>query len=92
MIEQVVCRQAARFHATREDAWVFLITFFSCLIFSLDIAFFIGIVISIATYLRKSSTPHLVEYAFNSKGRLIIVNPKEDIHRKVRIIGIAGEL
>lgn len=80
------------FHATREDAWVFLITFFSCLIFSLDIAFFIGIVISIATYLRKSSTPHLVEYAFNSKGRLMIVSPKEDMHRKVRIIGIAGEL
>jgi SulP family sulfate permease len=80
------------FHATREDAWVFLITFFSCLIFSLDIAFFIGIVISIATYLLKSSTPHLVEYAFNSKGRLMIVSPKEDIHRKVRIIGIAGEL
>ncbi len=80
------------FHATREDASVFLITFISCLIFSLDIAFFIGIVISIATYLRKSSTPHLVEYAFNSKGRLMIVSPKEDIHRKVRIIGISGEL
>jgi SulP family sulfate permease len=80
------------FRATREDAWVFVVTFLSCLIFSLDIAFFIGIVISIATYLRKSSTPHLVEYAFNSKGRLMIVNPKEDVHRKVRIIGIAGEL
>ncbi|HSX10620.1 MAG TPA: SulP family inorganic anion transporter [Chlamydiales bacterium] len=80
------------FHATREDAWVFLITFFSCLVFSLDMAFFIGILISIATFLRKSSTPHLVEYAFNSKGRLIIVNTKEDVHRKVRIIGIAGEL
>lgn len=80
------------FRATREDAWVFFITFISCLIFSLDIAFFIGIVISIATYLRKSSTPHLVEYAFNSKGRLIIVSPKEDLHRKVRIIGISGEL
>ncbi|MBU6446289.1 MAG: STAS domain-containing protein [Verrucomicrobia bacterium] len=80
------------FHATREDAVVFLVTFASCLIFSLDIAFFIGIVISIATYLKKSSIPHLVEYAFNSKGRLIIVSPKEDLHRKVRIIGIAGEL
>lgn len=80
------------FHATREDAWVFLITFLSCLIFSLDMAFFIGILISIATFLRKSSIPHLVEYAFNSKGRLITVNTKEDVHRKVRIIGIAGEL
>ncbi|MBS0626172.1 MAG: SulP family inorganic anion transporter [Verrucomicrobia bacterium] len=80
------------FRATREDAWVFLLTFISCLIFSLDIAFFIGIVISIGNFLRKSSTPHLVEYAFNSKGRLMVVNPKEDVHRKVRIIGIAGEL
>ncbi len=80
------------FRATREDAWVFLITFISCLIFSLDIAFFVGIVISIGTYLLKSATPHLVEYAFNSKGRLMIVSPKEDVHRKVRIIGIAGEL
>lgn len=80
------------FHATREDAWVFLITFFSCLVFSLDMAFFVGILISIATFLRKSSTPHLVEYAFNAKGRLINVNTKEDVHRKVRIIGIAGEL
>lgn len=80
------------FHATREDAWVFLITFASCLIFSLDIAFFIGIVLSIATYLRKSAMPHLVEYAFNSKGRLMIVSAKGDPHRKVRIIGIAGEL
>lgn len=80
------------FRATREDAWVFLLTFFSCLIFSLDVAFFIGIVISIGSYLKKSSIPHLVEYAFNSKGRLVVVSPKEDMHRKIRIIGIGGEL
>lgn len=80
------------FRATREDAWVFLLTFLSCLIFSLDIAFFIGIAISIATYLKKSSEPQLVEYAFNSKGRLMVVSPKEDVHRKIRIIGVGGEL
>jgi SulP family sulfate permease len=80
------------FHATREDAVVFLITFVACLVFSLDIAFFVGILISIGSFLLKSSTPHVVEYAFNSKGRLMIVSPKEDVHRKVRIIGIAGEL
>jgi sulfate permease, SulP family len=78
--------------ATHADAWVFFLTFFSCLLFSLDVAFFIGIVISIGSYLKKSATPHLVEYAFNSKGRLIVVNPKEDVHRKVRIIGIGGDL
>ena len=78
--------------ATREDRWVFFLTFAACLIFTLDIAFFIGIVISIATYLRRSAIPHLVEYAFNSKGRLSIVSPKGDVHRKVRIIGIGGDL
>jgi len=80
------------FRATREDAWVFVLTFIACLIFSLDVAFFIGIVMSIGTYLKKSSTPHLVEYAFNSKGRLMAVSPTDDVHRKVRIIGIGGEL
>lgn len=80
------------FRATRQDASVFLLTFLACLFFSLDIAFFIGIVISIATYLKRSSTPHLVEYAFNSKGRLIVVNTGDEVHRKVRIIGIGGEL
>lgn len=78
--------------ATQADAWVFFLTFFSCLLFTLDVAFFIGIVISIGNYLKKSATPHLVEYAFNSKGRLIVVNPKEEVHRKVRIIGIGGDL
>jgi SulP family sulfate permease len=80
------------FRATREDAWVFILTFISCLIFRLDIAFFIGISISIATYLKKSSEPHLVEYAFNPKGRLMAVSPHADVHRKIRIIGIGGEL
>jgi SulP family sulfate permease len=78
--------------ATREDAWVFLLTFLSCLFFNLDVAFFIGILISIGTYLKKSATPHLVEYAFNSKGRLITINPKDEVYRKVRIIGIGGDL
>jgi len=80
------------FRATREDAWVFILTFLSCLIFSLDIAFFIGISISIITFLKKSSEPHLVEYAFNSKGRLMVISPQADVHRKIRIIGIGGEL
>ena len=78
--------------ATREDRWVFFFTCGSCLIFNLDIAFFIGIALSIATYLRRSSIPYLVEYAFNAKGRLMIITPKEDPHRKVRIIGIGGDL
>lgn len=77
---------------TSGDALVFLLTMLSCLIFSLDIAFYIGIAISIGFYLSNSSDPHLVEYAFNASGRLAIVNPQDKVHRKVRIIGIGGEL
>lgn len=78
--------------ATREDAAVFILTLISCLIFSLDVAFFLGIGMSLATYLKKSAVPHLVEYAFNSKGRLTVVNPKDEVHRHIRIIGIGGDL
>jgi SulP family sulfate permease len=80
------------FSATKEDAWVFSLTFLSCLVFTLDISFFIGILISIGTHLYRSSVPHFVEYGFNAKGRLMLINPKEESHRKVRIIGIGGDL
>jgi len=62
------------------------------LIFSLDVAFFLGIVISIALYLKRAAVPHVVEYAFNSAGRLVVVSKKHYVHRKVRIVGVAGEL
>jgi SulP family sulfate permease len=80
------------FRATIGDGFVFLLTMVSCLIFSLDIAFFIGIVISILFYLKRAAVPHLVEYAFDSSGRLIVVSANKLMHRKVRIIGISGEL
>ncbi len=80
------------FKATKEDALVFLLTLASCLLFTLDIAFFIGIAISIISYLRKAAQPHLVEYAFNNSGHLVTINPSDKKHRKVRIIGIGGEL
>lgn len=80
------------FKATKEDALVFLLTLGSCLVFTLDVAFFIGISISIASYLKKAATPHFVEFAFNEAGRLTVIHPTDKKHRKIRIIGIAGEL
>lgn len=80
------------FRATKGDSLVFLLTMGSCLIFTLDIAFFIGIVISLASYLRKAADPHLVEYAFNTGGRLCSVEQKKEVRRKIRIIGVGGEL
>ncbi len=80
------------FAVTKSDGIVFLLTMGACLVFSLDIAFFLGIVISIALYLKRAAVPHVVEYAFNASGRLIVVSHKHYVHRKVRIIGVAGEM
>jgi sulfate permease, SulP family len=81
------------FLASTGDAVVFSLTLISCLIFTLDVAFFIGIVIAIAFYLKKASIPHLEEYSINTQGRLTIINPKKiDQPRDVRIVGIAGGL
>ena len=80
------------FKATKGDATVFILTFASCIIFSLNVAFFIGIILSIGFYLKRSSEPHLVEYAFTTKGRLKIVSTKERMKRKIRVIGVTGEL
>lgn len=77
---------------TKADAAVFSATFLSSIFFSLDVAFYIGIILSIATYLGRSSIPHFVEYAFNRAGRLTIVTSKKSAKRHVRIIGIGGEL
>jgi len=80
------------FRASKGDAIVYILTMASCLIFNLDIAFFVGIVISIIFYLKRSAEPHQVEYAFDSAGRLTVVSPDEKKRRKVRIIGVSGEL
>ncbi|NGX28338.1 MAG: putative sulfate transporter [Candidatus Anoxychlamydiales bacterium] len=80
------------FRATLGDAVVFSLTMASCLVFRLDIAFFIGIIISIIFYLKRAAVPNLVEYSFDKEGNLKVVTPKRDNHRKIRVIGIAGEL
>jgi len=80
------------FRATLGDAIVFSLTMASCLIFRLDVAFFIGIIISIVFYLQRAAVPNLVEYVFNKKDKLVVVSPKRYPHRNIRIIGIAGEL
>lgn len=81
------------FKATKGDGVVFVITVLSCIIFNLDVAFFIGIVISIMTYLKRAAVPYLVEYTFNTSGRLQILSPKaKKVYRKIRIIGIGGDL
>jgi len=75
--------ELGHFKITKEDGIVFSLTFLSCLIFSLDIAFYIGIIISIVSYLRKAAEPFLMEYAFNASGRLTQISPKEKAKKRV---------
>lgn len=81
------------YSATKADAAVLLITFLSCIFLSLDVAFYIGIIISITLYLRKAAVPQLVEYELAEKGQLRRISPERiDDERSIRIIKVEGEL
>ncbi|MBN1914492.1 MAG: SulP family inorganic anion transporter [Parachlamydiales bacterium] len=80
------------FTATKSDAVVFMMTMGSCLIFSLDIAFFLGILFSIVFFLKRASEPHLVEFSFNAEGKLVIIPSSKREKASIRILGIGGDL
>lgn len=79
--------------ATGSDAATFLLTFIAALLAPLNVAIFLGVALSIALFLRKASSPHLVEYAFNEEGNL---GERDDTqkrnHPAVSIIHVEGEL
>jgi sulfate permease, SulP family len=79
--------------ATRSDAFVLMITIISCIFLSLDIAFYIGVVMSITLYLKKAAVPQIVEFTVDEAGFLHSVDqdhPHES--RKIRFIKVEGEL
>lgn len=79
--------------ATRSDAFVLILTLLSCIFFSLDIAFYIGVVISITFYLKKAAIPQLVEFTMDQDGILHRVDAlNEHEPRKIRLIKVEGEL
>lgn len=79
--------------ATSADAFVLWTTLCSCIFFSLDVAFYIGVVVSIILYLKKSSTPQLVEYEIDDDGELHNVDEaKQSEQKAVRVIKVEGEL
>lgn len=79
--------------ATSHDALVLWTTFLSCIFFSIDIAFYIGVVLSIIFYLKKAAAPQLVEYDIDEQGELVNLklcrNPE---HKAIRVIKVEGEL
>lgn len=80
--------------ATGSDAFVLWLTTLSCVFFSLDVAFYIGIAVSITLYLKKAAIPQLKEYDVDEFGELHNIdaaNP-HDAHRQIRVIKVEGEL
>lgn len=81
--------------ANGPDAFVLFITIVACIIFSVDVAFFIGIGLSISFYLNKAATPHMVENRVNESGDMqpISASPgSSGVNKEIRMISVQGEL
>lgn len=79
--------------ATRADALVFWITFLSCIFFSIDIAFYIGVCLSITSYLSKAAVPQVTQYVIDKSGKLKKLElTAPDEMGNVRFIKVKGEL
>lgn len=80
--------------ATQSDAFVFWVTFLSCVFFSIDIAFYIGVGLSIILYLKKAAMPQVLQYIVDDGGRLKSLEfcSNEEKITKIRFIKIKGEL
>lgn len=79
--------------ATSSDAFVLWTTLLACIFFSLDTAFYIGVILSITLYLKRAAIPHLVEYVIEENGDLRNLDPA-GLHEKrsIRVIKVEGEL
>lgn len=79
--------------ATYSDAFVLVATFLSCMFFTLDVAFYVGIGLSITFYLNKAAEPNFFECTYDESGRLGSVNSAWKRERKeIRVINVQGEL
>ena len=79
--------------STPSDLVVFVVTLGSCLFLKLDTAIYVGIGVSLALFLRKTSTPTLVEYAINDQGNFAeLRDPNQRPHPQISIIHVEGEL
>jgi SulP family sulfate permease len=91
MINRHQIRIACR--STPSDLVVFVVTLGSCLFLRLDTAIYVGIGVSLALFLKATSTPTLVEYAINESGNLAeLGDPAQRPHPEISIIHVEGEL
>lgn len=80
--------------ATLSDSFVMWTTLIACIFFSFDIAFYIGVALSIILYLKKAAVPQLIEYAVDEAGHLHNIRTSATAANSlpIRIIKIEGEL
>jgi SulP family sulfate permease len=79
--------------STRADAAVFTVTLWAALFLKLDTAIYIGIGAALVLFLQKTSTPSLVEYAFDESGQLAeLQDPSKRANPQISIIHVEGEL
>ncbi|EDY84134.1 inorganic anion transporter, SulP family protein [Verrucomicrobiia bacterium DG1235] len=79
--------------ATKSDAATFIATLLTGLLFPLDIAIYVGVIVSIILFLQKVSAPQLVEYSFNDRGELAESQRKEDDEQPaISIMHVEGDL
>jgi SulP family sulfate permease len=79
--------------STRSDAVVFAVTVGAALFFKLETAIYVGIGVALVLFLQKTSTPSLVEYAFNESGQLAeLQDPAARANPQISIIHVEGEL
>jgi SulP family sulfate permease len=79
--------------STGDDAAVLIITFLATLVAPLHAAIFIGVALSITLFLRKASTPHLVEYEIDDEGDLRELDQKRKRpNPAISIVHVEGNL
>jgi SulP family sulfate permease len=79
--------------STKSDAAVLITTFIASLLAPLNFAIFLGVGISIMLFLRKVSTPQLIEYCFNETGQLAeLEDGNKRSNPQISIIHIEGSL
>lgn len=79
--------------STKSDALVFWITFLSCLFFGIDIAFYMGVSLSIILHLKKAAVPQVQQFIVDEMGRIKSLEfCGEEELTKIRFIKVKGEL
>lgn len=80
------------FRSTPGDAVVLVVTFVAALLLPLHMAIFVGVLLSVAIFLRKAGKPELVEYAFDDKGTLRAAGTTTQRVPLISIVHVEGDL